>query len=146
MIESRKKDTITYPGFEAIFDKADKNYDTALSLAVGEHQFQVVEMILAVDPAYKNGRVRNTNDLKSLISVVPRKQEKEYTYMVNLLIKYYEARKDIGHEDQTALHTAIIKRDEESVLRLLKDNKDLLLNLGGKNKLIMVAAVRVLDK
>ncbi|KAL1819293.1 hypothetical protein ACET3Z_014162 [Daucus carota] len=124
MIESRKKDTIPYSGFEAIFDKTDKNYDTALSLSVRENQFQVVETILAQDPAYKNGRVRKSKDLIFLLSVVPRKLEKEYTNMINLLKRSYQARKDIGHEDQTALHTAIIKRDEDSVLRLLKDHGD----------------------
>ncbi|KAL1819295.1 hypothetical protein ACET3Z_014164 [Daucus carota] len=125
LIKSRKRDKMSYSGYEAVFDKTDKRYDTVLSLSVREFQFEVVETILAEDPAYKNGRVRKSKELTSLMSTIPRKPENEYTNMINLLKRSYQARKDSGHENQTALHTAIIKRDEESVLRLLNDNKEL---------------------
>lgn len=54
-----------------------------LTLSVREHQYKVVETILAKDPTYQNGRVRKNNDLKSLISPTVERLEKRLTYMVN---------------------------------------------------------------
>ncbi|KAL8093313.1 uncharacterized protein LOC141692043 isoform X2 [Apium graveolens] len=93
---------------------------------VREHQWEAVETIFAEDPAYQNGRVRKIKDLKYLISPAAQKLEKGFTYIVNQIIaKGYEARRDIKHPGQTDLHAAIIKRDEESVFRLLRQDDEI---------------------
>lgn len=117
-----KTKEMPYSGYETLFEMIDKNYDTLISLSVRENLPRVIDQILDEDPAYKNGRVRKSNDLKSLISVAARKG---YADMVKVLTISYQARKDIGHAGQTTLHAAIIKRDDESLFRHLKNDENL---------------------
>lgn len=118
---------MSYPGFEAIFDITNQNYDNLLSLSVREHHWKVVETILAEDPAYQNGRVRKSKDLKSLISPAAEKLDKGFTYMVNQVItKSYEAKRNIGHAGQTALHAAIVERDQGTQLVWILVNTNVL--------------------
>ncbi|XP_074352048.1 uncharacterized protein LOC141691209 [Apium graveolens] len=110
LIAARRKNKEIYSGFDAIFDITDQNYDDVLSLSVRKHNPDAVTTILAEDPAYKSAE----------------KLETGLTYKINqIIIKSYEASKNIGHADQTALHTAIIKRDEESVFRLLRQDDEI---------------------
>ncbi|XP_074352050.1 target of rapamycin complex 2 subunit AVO2-like [Apium graveolens] len=127
LINSRERNIeMLNSGYEALLEITDKNYETVLSLSVLENQLDVVERLIAEDPSYQNGSVRKSSDLRRLIYLAA---DKGYTDMVKLLSRSYEARKDIGHTGQTALHAAIIKRDEATVINLSRDANKCLVNV-----------------
>ncbi|KAK1373724.1 hypothetical protein POM88_029917 [Heracleum sosnowskyi] len=125
--------------FEALFNKTD-NYRTVIDLAVRRNHLDVVELILVEDPAYQHGRTSKNINLKPLIYVAA---EQGYKDMVILLCETYEAGNALGHKGQTALKAAIIARDKESVFRLLRDDKRLVIRYKLKKHLMMPKHINV---
>ncbi|XP_017240336.2 uncharacterized protein LOC108213104 [Daucus carota subsp. sativus] len=111
-----------YNSFEALFYITDQDGHNVLQLAVMGNNKDAVELILKEDPEYHHKRSNKNSDLKSLAYIAA---EKRYKDIVKLVCETYEARNEIGHWGQTTLHAAIIGRDADTALVLLRRNRHL---------------------
>nr|XP_017233106.1 PREDICTED: serine/threonine-protein phosphatase 6 regulatory ankyrin repeat subunit A-like [Daucus carota subsp. sativus] len=107
--------------FEALFNKTDMSGHTVLELAVDRNYVDTVELILRENPAYQHGR----GSKNSLMRLIYKAIDKEYTDIVRLLSETYEAGITTGHKGVVALIIAINRRDEDSVIRILGEAKHL---------------------
>ncbi|KAL1826609.1 hypothetical protein ACET3Z_005021 [Daucus carota] len=107
--------------FEALFNKTDMSGHTVLELAVDRNYVDTVELILRENPAYQHGH----GSKNSLMRLIYKAIDKEYTDIVRLLSETYEAGITTGHKGVVALIIAINRRDEDSVIRILGEAKHL---------------------
>ncbi|KAL1833233.1 hypothetical protein ACET3Z_002884 [Daucus carota] len=107
--------------YESLF-LPNRKGETALELAVRVNHLEVVELILAEDPAYKRDNVDKNDELLSLIYIAA---EQRYKDMVKLLCQTYESRNSLCHKGHIAFLAAIRGRDKESALRLLGEDRRL---------------------
>lgn len=94
--------------FEALFNKTDMSGHTVLELAVERNYVDTVELILRENPAYQHGH----GSKNSLMRLIYKAIDKEYTDIVRLLSETYEAGITTGHKGVVALIIAINRRDE----------------------------------
>ncbi|KAL8093080.1 hypothetical protein AgCh_035097 [Apium graveolens] len=92
-----------------------KDKDTALHLAVQRNHLGVAKYLLEVDPSLLI--INKQSDFKSTIY---KAAEQGYRGMVALLCDKYEDQNNHVHKGQTALCAAIIGRDKESVISILR--------------------------
>ncbi|KAK1382074.1 hypothetical protein POM88_019809 [Heracleum sosnowskyi] len=109
--------------FEALFSRTDESGSTVLQLAVERNNGDAVELILLEDPAYQQSREIKRNGLMLIIfKAIDNKCSDD---IIKLLSQTYQVGISPDHKDVVALILAMKRRDEDSVLGLLRDAKQL---------------------
>ncbi|KAL8090981.1 hypothetical protein AgCh_040164 [Apium graveolens] len=109
--------------FEALFSRTNELGSTVLQLAVDRNSEDAVKLILEEDPAYQHGHEIKRSCLMRLIY---KAIDNGYSNdIVQLLSQTYQVGISPDHKGALELILAIQRLDEDSVLTLLEDSKNL---------------------